>query len=191
MSWLDAQRDDALEWCAGRSWRWRAPLLLFLAWTGVRHLMDPEYWSIFMGLTLGLHELGHVLWSPFGEMLGIAGGSITQLLAPLVAAFLLWRQRDFFGVAVCGAWLSFSLANLATYIADAREGALPLVSLGDGEDVIHDWNWLLDAAGWLQHDASIARFTRLLSGAALVLSLALGAWLCRRMAERRAPVEAA
>ena len=187
--WVATQLDDARDWCAGRSWVPRVVLLAVLAWIGVRHLAEPEYWSIFMGLTLAIHELGHVLWSPFGETLGVAGGSITQVAVPLVVALLLRRQRDWFGVAVGGAWLSYSLCNLATYIADAREGALPLVSLGGGDgEVIHDWNYLLDAAGWLQYDASIARAARFLAALILVASVAFGLWLCRRMATTPAPV---
>ena len=189
MSPLAAWRDDAIEWCAGRSWQWRLPLLAVLAWIGVHHLADPMYWSIFMGLTLAFHEMGHVLFSPFGETLGIAGGSITQLLVPLAAAWMLRRQRDWFGVAVGGCWLSYSLCNLATYIDDARAGDLPLVSLGDGEP-IHDWNYLLDAAGWLPYDHAIARATRLLAALALAGSVVGGLWLCRRMAVAAVPSEA-
>jgi hypothetical protein len=185
VSWIDEQREDARDWCAGRSWPWRLALLAGLAWLGVRHIVEPEYWSIFMGLTLALHELGHLLFSPFGETLAIAGGSITQLLAPVAAAVVLRRQRDWFGVAVAGAWLAFSFANLATYVGDAREGALPLVSLGDGDDVVHDWNYLLDAAGWLHHDAGFARLARLLSAGILGASVAFGLWLCRVMAVTR------
>ena len=181
MSLVAAWRDDALDWSAGRAWQWRLPLLAVLAWIGVRHLADPTYWSIFMGLTLAFHEVGHILFSPFGETLTIAGGSITQLVVPIAATWMLRRQRDWFGVAVGGCWLSYSFCNLATYVNDARSGDLPLVGLGDGEP-IHDWNWLLDAAGWLHYDHAIAHALRL--GAALILALSVGggAWLCRRMA---------
>ena len=179
--WLD----DAADWSAGRLWQWRLPLLVVLAWIGVRHLAEPEYWSIFMGLTLALHEIGHILFAPFGETMSVAGGSITQLLAPVAAALVLRRQRDWFGVAVAGCWLAFSLANLGTYIGDARAGELPLVSVGESEEVIHDWNYLLDLAGWLHLDASFARFARVLSGGTLLLSVGFGGWLCRRMMTAR------
>ena len=177
---------DAARWCEGRLWQWRLPLLAFLAYVGVRHLAEPGYWSIFMGLTLAIHEIGHILFAPFGETMSVAGGSLVQLLAPVAAAVILRRQRDWFGVAVAGCWLAFSLANLATYIGDARTGELPLVSVGEGDEVIHDWNYLLDLAGWLHLDASFARFTRVLSALALLLSTVFGGWLCRRMMTSRA-----
>lgn len=166
-------------------WAPRALLLAYLAYAGYRHLTDPEYGSIFSGITLAIHELGHVLFGFLGEWLSVAGGSITQLAAPLAAALILFRQRDYFGVAVGGAWLSMSLSNLAVYVADARAEELPLVSLGGG-DVVHDWNYLLGSVRLLTRDAQIAAIVRFAAFALLVASVGLGAWLCVAMARRRA-----
>lgn len=184
-SWLRRKRDDAVAWAAGRLWWPRALLLAYLAYAGWRHLTDPEYASIFSGITLAIHELGHVLFGPFGEWLGIAGGSITQLAAPVAAALLLLRQRDYFGFAVGGAWLSMSLSNLAVYVGDARAEALPLVSLGGG-DVVHDWNYLLGSVHLLAHDTQIAAWVHAAAFLSLAASIGLGAWLCAVMARRRA-----
>jgi len=171
-------------WATGRMWWPRALVLAYLAYAGWRHYSDFEYGSIFSGITLAIHELGHVIFGPFGEWLGIAGGSISQLAAPVAVALIMLRQRDYFGVAVGGAWLSMSLSNLAVYMADARAEALPLYSLGGG-DPVHDWNYLLGSLHLLPKDAAIAGCVRFLALALLALSVLLGAWLCRVMA--RAP----
>ena len=176
-SWLARKRDDARAWAGGRLWWPRALLLLYLVYAGFRHWADPDYASIFSGITLAIHELGHVLFGFLGEWLGVAGGSIVQLAAPVAAALILLRQRDYFGVAVGGAWLSMSLSNLAVYIADARAEELPLVSLGGG-DVVHDWNYLLGSVHLLAHDTDIAGLVRLAAFACLALSVWLGAWVC-------------
>src|SRR4029077_16261376 len=102
-----------------RSWVWRLPLLLWLGWTGWRYLAEPDYWSIFSGIIFGSHEFGHLFFAPFGELLALAGGSLMQLLVPMGAAALLLARKDWFGTAVAGCWLSFSLSNLAVYIGDA------------------------------------------------------------------------
>ncbi len=185
---MSRKGDDAVAWATGRLWWPRAIVLLYLAWAGWRHLSDPEYGSLFSGITLAIHELGHVLFGFFGEWLSIAGGSITQLAAPVAVALILLRQRDYFGVAVGGAWLSMSLSNMAVYVADARVGDLPLYSLGGG-DVVHDWNYLLGSVHLLPHDDDIARLVRLAAGLLLLLSCGLGAWLCAVMA-RTAKVKA-
>ena len=155
-------------------------LLAYLAYIAIRSLDDYEYWTIFSGLTLVVHEAGHVLFSPFGEMLEVAGGSITQLAIPVIVALLFLRQREYFGISVALAWLSMSLTNLATYIGDARTQFLGLVSMGNG-DPIHDWHFILARYAMLGDDKSLARFANVLSVLALVAAVALGAWLCNAM----------
>ncbi len=46
------------------------------------------------GVNLVFHEAGHVIFGLFGEFMGIAGGSLNQVLIPLAAtiAFLGTRQ---------------------------------------------------------------------------------------------------
>lgn len=155
-------------------------LLAYLVYIAVKSLSDYEYWTVFSGLTLVVHEGGHILFSPFGEFLEVAGGSITQVAAPLISAYVFLRQREYFGISVALAWLSMSLTNLATYIGDARDQILPLVSMGNG-DPIHDWHLLLARHAMLGDDKSIARFTNFLSVLSLVAAVALGAWLCNAM----------
>jgi hypothetical protein len=155
-------------------------LLAYLAYVSVRSLNDYEYWTIFAGITLGVHEAGHVIFGPFGELLAIAGGSITQVAAPLIVAWLFLRQREYFGISVAFAWLSMSLCNLATYVGDARAQDLPLVSIGDG-DPIHDWHFLLGHFGMLGQDQALARFARFLSVISLLLAIAWGVWLLNAM----------
>lgn len=181
--------DDAAEWAEDRWWLPRLPLLAYLAYVGWRHLREPEEYSslLFGGVTFGVHELGHVIFSPLGELLGIAGGSLAQVLAPIAAGlvFLFWQrdgepQRDYFGVAVAGCWLAFSLWNLATYVGDAKHQDLPL--LGLSSDPIHDWAYLLGRFGLVDQGRQFAGLIRLAAFAAWTLSLLFGGWLLKKMA---------
>lgn len=175
-------RDDAFHWARGRWWLCRAPVLLYVAYAGFRHAADPEFRSIFSGITFGVHELGHLVFGFFGSFLSVAGGSLAQLLLPVAAGVLLLSHRDYFGVTVTGAWLSMSLAEMAVYMADAREQALVL--LGFTPDPEHDWHYLLSAVGLLEHDRALADLARLLALIVLAISLAVGTWLCVVMAQR-------
>lgn len=183
MSLISRFIDRARAWARGRSWLWRAPVLVYLAYAGLRSFGELEYRSLFSGITLAFHEIGHILFSPFGHFLMVAGGSFAQLAIPLVAGLLLLRGSDYFGFAVGGAWLGLSAIELAWYIADARALALPLLSLG--AEAEHDWFYLLSVMGWLRFDAQIAGLMRGAGAMALALSLWLGAWLCLVMARSR------
>lgn len=161
-------------------------MLAYLAYAAYRSLTDFEYWNVFSGITLAIHEAGHVIFAPFGEILQAAGGSITQVATPVIAAVLFLRQREYFGIPVALAWLSMSLANLAAYIGDARSQDLPLVSMGSG-DPIHDWHFILGRYAMLGDDHSLARFTLFLGALALLAAVGLGAWLCAAMRRLPAP----
>jgi hypothetical protein len=158
-------------------------VLLYVGYAGFRHVADAEYRSIFSGITFGVHELGHLVFAFFGPFLSVAGGSIAQLLLPIAAGALLLSHRDYFGTAITGAWLSMSLAEMAVYMADAREQALIL--LGFSPDPEHDWYYLLSAVGLLEHDRELADLVRLFALLVLVVSLTGGAWLCGVMAQSR------
>lgn len=45
-------------------------------------------------------------------------------------------------------------------MADARARALPLLTVGDTDNVIHDWAYLFGRLGLLQYDTAIGRFVR-------------------------------
>ena len=155
-------------------WTWLAPrvaLLIALAWGDVRTLTDTETWNVFAGLTLAVHEGGHLLFGPFGEWLMVAGGSLTQVLAPITAAALLLRRGDRYGVAIVGTWITYSLTNLAEYIGDARAMALQLVGFSD--DPMHDWHYLLDSVNLLAYDTRLALLVRDLAWLVLLASVAL------------------
>ena len=173
---------DARAWASGRSWLWRAPLLLYFAWSGLRRLADPLRGDFFSGITLGIHELGHVLFAWAGPVLSIPAGSAAQVAAPVLAGWVLWRQRDYFGVTVSGAWLASSLHGLAAYVGDARARELPLVALTS--DPIHDWNWILGKLGILAWDHALAALLRIASFGIWAASIAAGTWLCVQMFRR-------
>ena len=88
------------DWCAGRDWRWRSPLLVLLSWQAVRTLRDGESFHLFRGITFGAHEFGHLFFSFGGEWMTIAGGSLMQLIVPIgAAAAMVGTARDWFGAA--------------------------------------------------------------------------------------------
>lgn len=176
------------KWAAGRSWQWRVPLFLLLAWQAGKPLQEMGP-SLFSGITFGAHEFGHLFFAFFGEWMAIAGGSLMQLLVPIGAAAVVLRSRDWFGVAVCALFLASSFGDLSWYIADARAQDLDLVSFSpDGGG--HDWHYLLRHAGLLKQDLAIARLARFFGWILIAGATAFTARLFWWMAtEKPAPSE--
>lgn len=182
--WL---RDDASDWCRGKSWEVRVPVMLLFVYVLFRSVVEEEYTNFFFGgINLGFHEMGHALFRYFGEFMMIAGGTILQCLAPLIAAFALWRtQRDYFGVAFSLAWFGTNAFGCAIYASDARgQRNLPLVSpwgQSFGRDGNGDWTRMLSKLDMLKWDTTIAFWFNCAGVLAFVLAIALGAWLLWRM----------
>ncbi len=174
-------RESALEWSRGRSAFLRLPILLWMLYALVRHLANPEYQSITKPLNLGIHELGHFVFMGLGEFWCISGGSIAQLLVPFLAIFMFLRQPDFFAVSFALAWLSTNLFDVATYIADAMEMTLPLVSPFGGENTIHDWNYLLTRLNLLERCHAISNLVRFLGVITMLAGIILAIWLLIQM----------
>jgi hypothetical protein len=93
---------------------------------------------------LVFHEAGHIIFSPFGRFITVLGGSLMQVLVPVVAATAFVRQEDPFSAAICGWWAGQNLIDLAPYIADARALQLTLLGGHTGAEVEgHDWEYIL------------------------------------------------
>ncbi len=124
-------------------------------------------------VNLAIHEFGHPFFGIFGESLGLWGGTLMQLLVPLVLAGAFWRQRSALSMCIVGVWFFENFLNIARYIADARAQELPLV--GGGE---HDWANILGRHGLMDQDlaiASVVRTTGWIGMIAFVL-LAVALW---------------
>lgn len=109
-------------------------------------------------------------------------GSFVQAAAPVAAGFAFYRQRDWFGITVAGAWLSSSLHALAAYVGDARARELPLVGLFP--DPVHDWEWILGHLGILSWDRGLAGMLRVVSGAIGIAAVIAGGWMCWEMGRK-------
>ena len=173
-------------WAAGRNGWVRAPLLLWLGWILLRLWSDPGAPTIFAGIDLAIHEIGHILWSPFGEFMGFAGGSLTQVMAPVAAGAVLYRQNDWFGVAFAAAWLGINCFEIAAYAGDALTRQLPLVSPGTGEPE-HDWTWMLATLDLLPRTEAVAAAWLWAGRLSMIGGIGFGAWVLRLMARRPGP----
>lgn len=115
-------------------------------------LFDQDgYVSVIDDANLLFHEAGHLIFGFLGNTMGLYGGTVGQLVIPIICGVAFWRQKSLVSVSVVMLWFFENVFNIARYVADARAQELPLV--GGGE---HDWTNILTRWGALQHDTTIA-----------------------------------
>jgi hypothetical protein len=123
---------------------------------------------------LVVHEAGHLLFTWFGEFIMVTGGTVLQLAVPAGIAVYFYLRRELFSSSVAIFWVGQSLFNVSVYVKDAQAMALPLVSVGGGDDTIHDWNYLLLKLNLLRWDQTIGNMVYVLGVLVLIASVVLG-----------------
>jgi hypothetical protein len=181
IEFLQTFKDEGEDWAKDRMPYFRAVLWLFFLYVFIRHVADSDYGSIFSGINLGIHELGHVILSPFGQFIMVCGGTLFQLAAPIASFFIFLKQSDYFALSVSLAWLSTSFFGVAKYSGDAEKMLLPLVSPFGGDDIVHDWNYLLETTGLLGLTPVISGFFWLMAFFCMAIALIWGGFLLKIM----------
>ena len=98
------QADDAVTFIG------RGLVFLLLLWWGWRFIMTPletNYTgeSFLHLINLPFHEAGHLLFMPFGRFMMFLGGTLGQILMPIIClAMFLLKTRDPFGASVALWW---------------------------------------------------------------------------------------
>jgi hypothetical protein len=141
-----------------------------LAIYGLICLTSPNTGRLLDSVDLAIHETGHLVFSPFGEIITALGGTLFQLIVPATFVAYFWRRGDRYAAAFALWWVAQNLWNISVYIADARVQILPLV--GGGE---HDWTYLLGEAGWLANELDIARAVHAAGVVIYLIALGLAA----------------
>jgi len=169
--------------------RWaRATLVFGLAvWTiqFARTPLNPDAMESFLHLPdLVFHEAGHILFLPFGRFMAVLGGSLLQVLIPLIAAVAFFRQEQPFNVAIMAWWAGQNLVDLAPYIADARSLSLVLLGGHTGAEVEgHDWEFILTELGVSHRDQSIGTATHAVGILLMISAVIVAARLVARNSE--------
>ena len=158
----------------------RAGIFALLLWWGWNLIVSPMESnaageSFLHLINLSFHEAGHLIFMPFGRFMMFLGGSLGQILIPIVClvTFLI-KTRDPFGASVALWWTAESFMDLAPYINDARTLDLMLLGGVTGNEADgHDWENILSMLGWLEYDHRLAY---LVYDVGMVLMLASFAW---------------
>ena len=128
-------------------------------------------------VNLPIHEGGHLVFGIFGwEELTVWGGTLMQCLVPFALALGFAYRREISGTAFCAFMLCENFLNVATYMADAREQDLPLVTTGQADYVEHDWAHILGHLNLLQYDTTFATGLRAVAYLGMVTTIGWMLW---------------
>jgi len=128
-------------------------------------VMNRGQYGIIDNADLIIHEGGHLIFYIFGNFIYTLGGTLMQILLPLLIAFYFFMNSYKTGLQFALLWLGQNLINISVYASDARAHKLNL--LGGGR-VYHDWTYLLGKMGILEYDREAGYF---FFGAAILIFL--------------------
>jgi hypothetical protein len=122
---------------------------------------------------LPIHETGHLIFPIFGEFMGIAGGSLFQVILPAVfVGYFVWRMQ-YYSAAIVLFWVGQSILNVWVYASDAVFMQLVLTSGFTGsEGSFHDWNYLLSRTGLIGSTKTVASLIRAVGTIVIVVAAA-------------------
>jgi len=137
-----------------------------------------SFWHL---VNIPFHEAGHIIFRPFGRLLHSLGGSLGQLLMPLICLIaFLFQVRDTFAASFCLWWFGENFIDLAPYINDARSLSLPLLGGNTGATApygFHDWEFILKETGLIRYDHLFAGISHKIGALLILLSLIWGGYL--------------
>ncbi len=133
--------------------------------SAVRTPTEPHIIDV---VNLIFHEAGHTLFSIGPELLMVLGGSLMQVLIPLLLVLYFAFRGEFFSSSILLFWLGHSIINVSVYAGDAFLRQLPLLG-GDG--VIHDWAYLSAHLGLGRSVLTLSKFLHALGALTILIGL--------------------
>jgi hypothetical protein len=167
---------------------WGTRILFFiimLIWT-YKFISNPmesgyalnSFWHL---VNLPFHEAGHIIFRPLGGFMTSLGGSLNQLLIPLLCLIVfLLKTRDTFAAAFALWWFGENFMDLAPYIDDSRSLTLPLLGGNTGRTSpygFHDWEFILKESGLAHYDHALAQIAYRSGTVLMIFALVWGGYI--------------
>ena len=135
---------------------------------------NPMAGSFMDMVDLPIHETGHLLFRILGEFMGIAGGSIFQVIFPAIfVGYFIWQYK-YYSASIVLFWVGQSIINVYIYAQDAVVMQLMLTSgMTGSEGGFHDWNYMLTNTGLIGYTKSVAGMIRLVGTFTIIIAVVL------------------
>jgi len=150
-------------------WKLAATFLVFAYC--LFYLSTLNDWHFIDNVNLVIHEAGHVVFALFGNLIMLLGGTILQLLVPIVFILYFVFQKQIYSASLLMYWLAINLFNVSVYVGDAVTMSLPLLT---SDTSTHDWKQIFTILGILNHTDIISGIIFVTGLLVMVLALVLG-----------------
>lgn len=133
-----------------------------------RNHMPFALWTIDT-IDLFIHESGHLVFRLFGQVLYFMGGSLFQIILPIVTAVVFGRN-NLRSLMFTLYWIGQSMVNVSIYIGDAPYQQLHLLS----RHALHDWHWLMVELNLMDNIETIASVVNVLGILTCIVGIGVG-----------------
>lgn len=120
-------------------------------------------------IDLFIHEAGHLVFRIFGQVLYFMGGSLFQIIIPVVTAVVFGRN-NLRSLMFTLYWTGQSMVNVSIYIGDAPYQQLQLLSRHASDD----WHWLMVELNLMDDIEAIASVVNVLGIFTCVVGIGVG-----------------
>ena len=120
------------------------------------------------GLTIWIHEAGHIYWMWGGDTMHSFGGTFNEIIFPGIPFAYCLYKNHFSLAGLFIFWLGLNCFGISRYMGDARAQVLPLLG---GDSLRHDWNNIFKNLDLLELDQEIAFIVKILAWCFSIMGL--------------------
>lgn len=135
-----------------------------------RYALHPGAGYFIDNVNLLIHEAGHFVFAFLGQVMMVLGGSIFQVLVPLIFTVYFFYSEQYFSSSLSLFWVGQNIMAVSVYAGDAQARILPLLT-GDFDG--HDWYYLLSHFNFLSQTEIISKIIYFIGLAVLILAAVL------------------
>lgn len=126
-------------------------------------------------INFGVHEVSHLLTIFLPPLFTALAGSLGEISFTFLLLFVAIRAKSYFAAIFTSLWVMLGFISVGRYVADARAQQMQL--MGPGENLQHDWNYILSQLGLLEHDILIGGILRWIGISIGVCALSFGLYI--------------
>lgn len=160
---------------------WKLGFAIIAGYYFLYPALTTKSWPLLDNANLIFHEAGHFIFMPFGNTVSVLGGSLMQVIVPLIFIIYFFLTSKRLSASLVMMWLGQNLINISVYAGDAMKMQLSLIT---NDPSMHDWNHLFLTWGCLRQTDSIANVIYIVGLTIIIIAVILSLLFSKKEANR-------